>query len=61
MQHGRCEQVVEVGWGELPLEGPGGSVGARLEAGESLLDLVEAGEVVGRDDLALHDREVDFD
>ncbi len=52
------EQVVEVGGGELPLEGPGGGVVALLEVGESLPDLVEAGEVVGRDDLALHDGEV---
>jgi len=41
------EQVVEVGWGELPPEGPGGGVVAQLEAGESLLDLGEPGEVVG--------------
>src|SRR6266542_6768075 len=48
------EQVVEVGGGELPLEGPGGGVVALLEAGQPLADLVEVGEVVGRDDLALH-------
>jgi putative transposase len=50
------EQVVEVGGGELPLEGPGGGVVARLEVGESLPDLVEAGEVVRRHDLALYHR-----
>src|SRR6266545_2364816 len=48
------EQVVEVGGGELPLEGPGGGVVALLEAGQSLADLVEVGEVVGCHDLALH-------
>ena len=55
------EQVVEVCWGELPLEGLGGGVVALLEVGQSLLDLVEVGEVVGRDDLALDDGEVDLD
>ena len=46
--------------GELPCEGPGGGVVAPLEGGQPVLDLVEVGEVVGRDDFALHDGEEDL-
>jgi hypothetical protein len=46
--------------GELPSEGLRGRVVALLEVGESLLDLGQAGEVVGKHDLALHDGEVDL-
>jgi hypothetical protein len=53
-------QVLEVGRGELPSEGPGGRVVAALEDGESVFDLVKAGEVVRCEDLALDDREVDL-
>jgi hypothetical protein len=54
-------QVLEVGRGELPSEGPGGLVVALFEGGESVFDLVKAGEVVGCEDFALDDREVDLD
>lgn len=49
------QMVLEVGWGELPSEGPGGRVVALLEGGESVFDLVKAGEVVGCQDFALDD------
>src|SRR6266496_1601820 len=45
-------EVLQVGWGELPFEGPGGVVVAALEGGQPVLDLVEVGEVVRCDDLA---------
>jgi hypothetical protein len=38
-------EVLEVGRGEFPLERPGGVVVALLEGGQSVLDLVEVGEV----------------
>ena len=41
------EQVVEVGAGELPVEGCGDGVVAGLERGQPFADLVEVGEVVG--------------
>jgi hypothetical protein len=50
-------EVREIGWGELPCEGPGGGVVALLEGGQPVLDLVEATEVAGGQDLALDDRE----
>ncbi|HEU0088022.1 MAG TPA: hypothetical protein VFQ77_10290 [Pseudonocardiaceae bacterium] len=55
------QQVIEIGWGELPLERPGGGVVALLEGSEALFDLVQGGEVVGAEDLALEDGEVDLD
>jgi hypothetical protein len=55
------EQVTQVISGELPQEGPRGRVAAFLEAGQSLLDLGQVGEVAGRHDLALHHREKDLD
>jgi hypothetical protein len=55
------EQAIEVHWGEFPPEGAGGGILALLEVSESLLDLVEGGEIVGGDDLALDDGEVDLD
>src|SRR5574337_1849428 len=54
-------QVSEIGPGELPHEGPGDALVVLLEAQQSHLDLREGREVVGREHLALHDREVDFD
>jgi hypothetical protein len=41
-------QVLEVGRGELPSEGPGGRVVAVLEGGESVFDLVKAGDTSAR-------------
>jgi hypothetical protein len=54
------QQVAEVSTGELPAERPGNGVLADLESGEALPDLIQAGEVVGREDFSLHDGEVDF-
>jgi hypothetical protein len=54
-------EVLEVGRGEFPSEGPGGRVVALLEGGESVFDLVKAGDVVGCDDLTLDDGEEDLD
>ena len=54
------QQVLEVGRGELPSEGPGGLVVTTLEGDQPVFDLVKAGEVVGCDDLALHDGEKDL-
>ena len=53
-------QVLEVGRGELPSEGPGGLVVATLEGDQPVFDLVKTGEVVGCDHLALHDGEEDL-
>ena len=57
---GLGEQLVEVGAGELPLEGGGDLFVAAAEGEEVLLEGVEVGEVVGGDDLALDDGEVDL-
>ena len=54
-----CE-AVEVGAGELPFEGRGDLLVAAAEREEVLLERVEVGEVVGGDDLALDDREIDL-
>ena len=54
------QQVVEVGAGEFPVERSGDGVVADLECGEAVADLAEVGEVVGVDDFALDDGEVDF-
>jgi hypothetical protein len=51
------QQVLEVGRGELPSEGPGGRVVTPLEGDEPVFDLVKTGEIVGSDDLALDDGE----
>jgi hypothetical protein len=53
-------EVLQVGWGELPFEGPGGVIVAVFEGGQPVLYLVEVGEVVGCDDFALHDGEEDL-
>src|SRR5262249_2507333 len=55
-----AQQVVEVGAGEFGAERAGDGVVARLEGGEAVADLVEAGEVVGCEGFALDDGEVDF-
>jgi hypothetical protein len=51
------QQIVQVGGGELPLERLCRGVVAVFECSEPVPDLVQVGEVVGRDDLALHDGE----
>ena len=53
-------ETVEVGAGELPLERLGDLLVAATEREELLLERGEVGEVVGREHLALHDREVDL-
>ncbi|MFB7323588.1 MULTISPECIES: hypothetical protein [unclassified Streptomyces] len=55
------QQIVQVGGGELPLERLCRGVVAVFECSEPVPDLAEVGEVVGRDDLALDDREEDLD
>ena len=47
--------------GELPFEGGGGLLVAPLEGGQAVFDVVEIGEVVGGEDLALDDGVVDLD
>jgi hypothetical protein len=54
------QQVAEVGAGELPGEWSGGGVVAGFERGQAVADLIQIGEVVGGEDFALDDREVDF-
>jgi hypothetical protein len=55
-----CQEAVEVGAGELPVEGPGGGV-VVLSEGEDLGgEGLEVLEVVGGEQLALDDGEVDF-
>jgi hypothetical protein len=51
---------VELVAGEFPLEGRGDLLVAAAERQEVLLERVEVGEVVGGDDLALDDGEVDL-
>src|SRR4030095_12955696 len=55
------EQVLQVSSGEAPVERHRGLLVAALEADQPPLDLNEIQEVVGGQDLALHDREVDLD
>lgn len=52
--------MVEVGAGELPLEWCGDLLVAATECEQPVLELVEVGKVVGGQDLALDDREVDL-
>ena len=53
-------EAVEVGAGELPLERGGDLLVAATEREELLFERCEVGEVVGGEDLALDDREVDL-
>src|SRR5262249_62317879 len=55
----RLQQVIEIGAGEVPVERPGGGVIADFEGSQALADLVQAGEAVGCEGLALDDGEVD--
>ena len=53
-------ELVEVGPGELPLEGRGDLLVAAAEGEQSLFERGEVGEVVGGEDFALEDRELDL-
>ena len=55
------EQRIEIAAGEGPLEGLGGLLIAILESHELVLERGEAREVVGREELALDDGEIDLD
>ena len=55
------QERVELGAGEGPLERLGDLAVVLLEGGDAGGERVEVGEVVGRQRLALQDREVDLD
>jgi len=55
-----CQEAVEVGTGELPVEGPGGGVVVLLEGEDLGGELIEVLEVVRGEELALDDGEVDL-
>ena len=55
------QELVEVGAGESPVEWPGGGVVVLLEGGDLVGELVRALEVVGAEQLALDDGEVNLD
>ena len=54
------QELVEVGAGELPVEWPGGGVVVLLESEDLGGELAEVLEVVGGEELALEDGEVDL-
>ena len=55
-----CQEAVEVGSGEFPSEGPGGGVVVLFEGEDLGGELIKVFEVVGGQELALDDGEVDF-
>src|SRR3990172_5180252 len=55
------EDVGEVVARKLPAEGAGDGFVSALKRKESLWDFAQIGEVVGRENLPLHDRKVDLD
>ena len=55
------KQAVKIVAGEGPLEGPGGFLIALLEAHDLAFESGRRGEVVGIEDLALDNREIDLD
>ncbi|WP_187366246.1 hypothetical protein [Trebonia kvetii] len=55
-----CQELVEVGAGESPAERPCGGVVVLLEGEDLVGELVGALEVVGGEELALDDGEVDL-
>jgi hypothetical protein len=57
----RTSRVVEVGFGELPLERCGDLLVVVLEFQQSGFQFVESVEVIGRECLSLYNREVDLD
>src|SRR5512132_4482569 len=56
-----AKKPVEVGLGVAPVERRRRLLVAALEGQQASFDLVQVGEVVGRQHFALHDREVDLD
>jgi hypothetical protein len=54
------QELVEVGAGESPVEGPGGGVVVLFEGEDLLGEVAEVAEVVGGEELALDDGEVDL-
>jgi len=56
-----CEEAGEISAREGPLEGLGRVDVTVLKAAQAILDGRERWEVVGREDFALDDREVDLD
>jgi hypothetical protein len=54
------QELVEAGPGELPVERPGGCVVVPFEGEDLVRQAVEVAEVVGREELALDDGEVDL-
>src|SRR5262245_38404347 len=55
------EKFVQVGAGEGPLKGSGGLLVVVVEGEQTLLEVGEGGEVIGSEDLALEDGEIDLD
>jgi hypothetical protein len=55
------QDLVEAGAGESPVEGPGLGVGVALEGEDLLGEVVRVAEVIGSQELALDDGEVDLD
>src|SRR5215510_2839884 len=54
------EELRQLGTGELPFKRPWLLVREHFIEAQTPFDLLETGKVVGREDLPLHDREVDF-
>ena len=61
LDHEFFDEPCEVVSRESPLEGRGHVFVVLLEAQQSILDLLDAGEVIGSKCFALDDGEVDFD
>ncbi len=55
------EKLAQVGAGESPLKGSGGLLVVVLEGEQTLLEFGQGGEIIGSEDLALNDGEVDLD
>ncbi len=52
---------MQIGAGEGPLKGSGGLLVVVLEGEQMLLEFSEGGDVIGSEDFALNDGEIDFD
>ena len=55
------EKLAQVSAGESPLKGSGGLLVVVLEGEQTLLEFEQGGEIIGSEDLALNDGEVDLD